>query len=91
MEIQLGFHRTEAPEDFYLDESKVRSWDDIEVPSNWQMKGYGHPMFRNVTMEFPEKPPMVPEYYNPVGSYFSTFEVPENWDGRGRYFCILKG
>ena len=25
---------------------------------------------------------MVPEYYNPVGSYFRTFEVPENWDGR---------
>jgi beta-galactosidase len=39
-------------------------------------------MFRNVTMEFPEKPPHVPDYYNPVGSYFRTFEVPKNWDGR---------
>jgi beta-galactosidase len=72
----------EAPKDFYLDESKVSFWDDIEVPSNWQMTGYGHPMFRNVTMEFPEKAPMVPEYYNPVGSYFRTFVVPDNWDGR---------
>ena len=71
-----------APADFYKDESKVSSWDEIEVPSNWQMQGYGHPMFRNVTMEFPEKPPIVPEYYNPVGSYFRTFDVPENWDGR---------
>ncbi len=72
----------EAPEDFFKNESIVRSWDDIEVPSNWQMKGYGHPMFRNVTMEFPEKPPHVPDYYNPVGSYFRTFEVPASWDKR---------
>jgi hypothetical protein len=49
----------EVSKDFYLDESKVSAWDDIEVPSNWQMTGYGHPMFRNVTMEFPEKAPMV--------------------------------
>jgi beta-galactosidase len=72
----------EAPVGFYEDESKVASWEEIDVPSNWQMKGYGHPVFRNVTMEFPEKPPYVPEYYNPVGSYFRTFDVPENWDGR---------
>lgn len=72
----------EAPTDFYKNESMVRAWDDIEVPSNWQMKDYGHPMFRNVTMEFPEKPPHVPEYYNPVGSYFRTFEVSSDWDGR---------
>jgi len=72
----------EAPTDFFTDESRVIAWDNIEVPSNWQMKGYGHPMFRNVTMEFPEKPPFVPAYYNPTGSYFRTFEVPANWDGR---------
>ncbi|NJN24573.1 MAG: hypothetical protein HC819_00500 [Cyclobacteriaceae bacterium] len=72
----------EAPADFYANESNVEGWDEIEVPSNWQMKGYGHPMFRNVTMEFPENPPHVPEYYNPVGSYFRTFEVPDSWDGR---------
>ena len=72
----------EAPVDFYKNESMVSEWDEIDVPSNWQMKGYGHAMFRNVTMEFPENPPKVPEYYNPTGSYFRTFDVPENWDGR---------
>ena len=72
----------EAPADFYKDESMVSAWDEIDVPSNWQMKGYGHPMFRNVAMGFPEMPPMVPAYYNPTGSYFKSFEVPENWDGR---------
>ena len=72
----------ESPADFYESESKVAGWAEIEVPSNWQMKGYGHPMFRNVTMEFPELPPFVPAYYNPTGSYFRTFEVPASWDGR---------
>ena len=72
----------EAPAEFYKDGSRVSSWDEIDVPSNWQMKGYGHAMFRNVTMEFPEKPPKVPEYYNPVGSYFRAFDVPANWEGR---------
>ena len=68
----------------------MKGWDDIEVPSNWQMKGYGHPMFRNVTMEFPEKPPHVPDYYNPVGSYFRTFVISKNWDGR-RIFLHFEG
>ncbi len=73
---------SEAPVDFYLYESKVNDWGTIDVPSDWQMKGYGHPMFRNVTMDFPELPPHVPAYYNPTGSYFRTFEVPAGWDGR---------
>ena len=81
---------SEAPQDFYQGGSKVKGWDDIEVPSNWQMKGYGHPMFRNVTMEFPEKPPHVPDYYNPVGSYFRTFLISKNWDGR-RIFLPFEG
>ncbi len=72
----------EAPTDFYKSETMVETWDEIEVPSNWQMKGYGHPMFRNVTMEFPEKPPHVPDYYNPVGSYFRTFDVSAEWSDR---------
>ena len=24
------------------------SWDKIEVPSNWQLKGYGKPIYTNV-------------------------------------------
>lgn len=72
----------EAPKDFYSDETKVEGWDNIDVPSHWEMKGYGHPMFRNVAMGFPELPPLVPSYYNPTGSYFRTFEIPASWDGR---------
>ncbi len=32
-----------------------RSWDNIEVPSNWEMLGYGDKKFRNVSAPFPCK------------------------------------
>ncbi|MFW5657678.1 MAG: glycoside hydrolase family 2 protein, partial [Bacteroidota bacterium] len=71
-----------APEDFYSPQYDVSGWDEIPVPSNWQMEGYGYPKFRNITLEFPSNPPMVPDYFNPVGSYKRTFVLPQNWDGR---------
>lgn len=73
----------EAPTDFYEEDYDVSSWDDIEVPSNWQMKGYGWNIYRNVPQEFsPYDPPHVPDEINPVGSYRTTFFVPENWNGK---------
>jgi len=72
----------EVPENIH-DERAV-SWfrNTIQVPSCWQMEGFGHPKFRNVQQPFPATPPEVPEDYNPVGVYRKTFTIPENWDGR---------
>jgi len=80
------------PVDFYKTDFNVSYWDDIEVPSNWQMKGYGKPIYTNITYPFVKNPPyiMTPAYAgwtnselpNPVGSYLRKFEVPTNWDGR---------
>lgn len=72
----------EAPEDFYQDEDDVSGWDEIRVPSNWQMEGYGYPLFRNVALTIPVDPPHIPEDFNPVGSYRRTFTLPANWDER---------
>ncbi|AOZ99222.1 glycoside hydrolase family 2 TIM barrel-domain containing protein [Flavobacterium commune] len=70
----------EAPQDFYKNE--VKGWDKIEVPSNWEMKGYGQAIYKSAVYSFrPVNPPFVPQDDNPVGSYQRSFTVPENWNG----------
>jgi beta-galactosidase len=70
----------EAPQDFYKDE--VKNWDKIEVPSNWELKGYGMAIYKSAVYSFrPVNPPFVPKDDNPIGSYQRKFTVPENWDG----------
>ena len=71
-----------APEGFEWPDFKDSGWDNIEVPSNWQMKGYGKPHYTNVQYPFPVNPPYVPSE-NPTGSYRRSFEIPSGWDGMG--------
>lgn len=69
------------PVNFYepsLDDSR---WSDIEVPSNWEVKGFGIPIYTNIAYPHPKNPPFIGEN-NPVGTYRKTFTVPANWDGR---------
>lgn len=74
----------EAPESFFEPEFDVADWDDIDVPSNWQMKGYGHPHYTNVAYPFPLNPPHVPTE-NPTGSYKRSFHIPADWSGKRVY------
>ncbi|MGS2739249.1 glycoside hydrolase family 2 TIM barrel-domain containing protein [Sinomicrobium sp. M5D2P17] len=68
----------EAPNDFYVD--RVKGWNTIEVPSNWEMKGYDIPIYKSAVYPFrPVNPPFVPADYNGVGSYQRTFTVPSGW------------
>jgi beta-galactosidase len=69
------------PLDFYSGENKVAGWDKIEVPSCWEMKGFGTPIYTNSTYPFPNRPPFITRT-NPVGSYFKIFEIPADWDGK---------
>lgn len=70
----------DAPTDFY--KRKVQGWDKIEVPSNWEMKGYDIPIYKSSVYPFrPVNPPYIPRDYNAVGSYQRSFFIPENWDG----------
>ena len=68
----------EAPEDFYMDTYAIDQWDDVQVPSSWQMHGYGYPHYTNVNYPFPVDPPHVPTE-NPTGCYRHTFLVPDDW------------
>ncbi len=72
----------DRPIDFFRPDYGVSQWDDLPVPSNWQMHGYGIPIYTNVRYPFPADPPHIPHEYNPVGSYRREFEAPTEWAGR---------
>lgn len=74
---------SEAPEEFYKENYDVSNWDEIPVPSCWQMQGYGWNIYRNIPVEFyPFDPPRVPDDINPVGSYRKEFTVNTSWIGK---------
>ncbi len=72
----------DRPADFYTPDYDVSDWDDIPVPSNWEILGYDVPIYTDVAYPFRPDPPHVPQDYNPVGSYRTTFTVPEDWNDR---------
>ncbi len=71
-----------VPKDFFIEKYKDQAWDNIKVPGNWEMQGFGDPMFRNVSQPFRANPPFIPHDYNPTGCYRRTFTVPEIWEGK---------
>jgi beta-galactosidase/beta-glucuronidase len=80
-----------APAGFYQADSDVSTWDTIAVPGNWQLQGYGVPIYTNVQYPFPAADlPRVPHDDNPVGSYRRTFTLPETWGGR-RIHILFEG
>ena len=56
-------------------------WAELDVPSCWQMHGYGRPQYVNVSYPIPFDPPYVPDE-NPTGVYRRVFRLPESWRGR---------
>lgn len=73
---------SERPLDFYGTEYKEYDWHNIEVPSNWELQGFGIPVYTNINYIFPKNPPFVDNEDLPVGSYRTTFEVPGGWGNR---------
>jgi beta-galactosidase/beta-glucuronidase len=69
-----------APAGFYDETFDDSGWDELAVPSCWQMHGYGKPHYTNVPYPFPVNPPYVPSD-NPTGCYRRTFNIPKSWDG----------
>ncbi len=64
---------------FFKDDYDTRDWKDIDVPSNWQMRGYDIPLYVNIGYPFKMNPPFIHHDWNPVGSYKRSFSVPSDW------------
>lgn len=77
----------ERPKDFYRTNFDVSNWAEIPVPSNWEMHGYGTPIYTNITYPFRNNPPFiqgqrgytVEKEPNAVGSYRHDFTLPADW------------
>lgn len=79
------------PLDFYKTDFNDAGWDNFKVPANWELNGYGLPIYVNQPYEFAGKkkvggqmdPPYdIPVDNNPVGSYRKKIMIPDDWDGR---------
>ena len=75
----------ERPTDFYREDYDLSNWDKIAVPGNWQLQGYGTPIYININYPFVRNRPSVttepPKHWtaygnrNPVGSYVTFLDV----------------
>ncbi len=80
---------SKRPLDFYKEGFDTSGWDDLPVPSNWEMHGYDEPLYVNVNYPFATNPPKIERKagyegkygLNPVGSYVTKFDVPASWSG----------
>ena len=70
----------DVPFNFEAEDFADVDWDDIQVPSNFQMKGYGYPVYTNIPYPWPGpwNPPLVPDKDNWVGLYRREFNVDKN-------------
>ena len=82
---------TQRPTDFFRTDFNDAGWTNFKVPANWELNGYGLPIYVNQPYEFAGRqktgsrlnPPFdIPEHNNPVGSYRKKFTLPDNWNGR---------
>jgi len=70
-----------VPMDFEKPGYDDSGWDEIDVPGNWELQGYGTAIYTNITYPFvPVDPPHVPENDNPTGCYRMSFDVPDSWE-----------
>lgn len=85
----------EQPQNFFETGFDDSEWTLFQVPGDWEMNGYGTPIYSSSGYTFKINPPYVmgtpKEKYtafierNPTGCYRRTFELPDNWQGREVY------
>lgn len=83
--------------EFYKASFNDSDWNDIKVPGNWETQGFGTPIYVNATYEFTSpghppywdrpNPPLIPEEFNPTGTYRKEITIPSDWDGKKIIFC----
>ena len=98
------FRWTKTPEervkDFYRTDYDASRWAKLAVPANWEVNGYGTPIYVSAGFPFKIDPPYVTKEpkkewttyveRNPTGQYRRTFTVPDNWS-QGQTFLRFEG
>ena len=99
-----AFRWTKTPEervkDFYRTDHDVSNWKTLSVPANWEVNGYGTPIYISAGYPFKIDPPYVMkepkkewttyEERNPTGQYKRTFTLPDGWQ-EGQTFLRFEG
>lgn len=74
---------TKLPQNFYTTDFSDKNWTNFPVPSNWEFKGYGTPIYTNIPYEFAvhhPNPPDIPDtLQQPAAGYRKTFSLPVAW------------
>ena len=81
----------ERPVDFYKPEFDITGWDEIKVPGNWELQGFGTPIYTNIKYPYENNPPYINHKHNPVGSYRRNFTLPVDWHSREVYLHFAAG
>ena len=90
----------ERVKDFYRTDYDASSWDTLAVPANWEVNGYGTPIYISAGYPFKIDPPYVMREpkkewttyveRNPTGQYRRSFILPAGWQG-GQTFLRFEG
>ena len=98
------FRWTKTPDervkDFWRSDYDASSWAQLTVPANWEVNGYGTPIYVSAGYPFKIDPPYVTrepkrewttyEERNPTGQYKRTFTLPVAWQS-GQTFLRFEG
>lgn len=63
-------------------------WGTIPVPANWEIEGYGHPIYLDERFPFTTTWPDAPRDHNPIGSYRKQFTLPKHWQNKQVFIHI---
>ncbi|MCR4857792.1 MAG: hypothetical protein K5890_06310 [Bacteroidales bacterium] len=87
LDSQWTFHYVpnadERPTDFFRTDYDDSGWGTIPVPGNWELNGYGVPVYVNTTNDFDNSQlPKVPVKGNAVGSYRKWVDIDKTWEDK---------
>lgn len=73
---------SDRPYYFFKTDYDDSDWNEIKVPSNWELEGYDIPIYTNVKYPHEKTPPKIQDHYNPVGSYRTYFTIDDDMNGK---------
>ncbi|WP_342561099.1 glycoside hydrolase family 2 TIM barrel-domain containing protein [Paenibacillus sp. FSL R7-0345] len=81
---------SDVHEPLYLESTDSSTWDQLLVPSCWQIHGYDQMHYLNYHYPIPNDPPFVPDS-NPAGFYTRKFNLPSTWEANKEQFIVFEG